>query len=257
MVVRSAPLFMTFVVTGYQQAYGNIYTAPTDMFEEPYATGIETLLPSAGPRSELFAQGELPPEQLFSSTPPDPAYAPFTPATSPADLAPVFARGFGPDPLITNAFRLVYLEDAQAHPDGGFPDTTDGNTAASPQNALRQAWKINDLRNWSPESPVLLCAGSEDPTVLYLNTQLMQGFWAASAQTAPVTVLDVDGDISLDDPYVTLKAGFAAAKEAVAASAVAEGATDGGGAAVAEAYHSTLVPPFCLTAVRSFFDDLQ
>jgi hypothetical protein len=34
---------------------------------------------------------------------------------------------------------------------------------------------------------------------------------------------------------------------------VAQGATDGGASAVADAYHAGLVPPFCLAAVQSFF----
>jgi len=56
-----------------------------------------------------------------------------------------------------------------------------------------------------------------------------------------------------NDPYGDLKQGFEAAKALVAANAVAQGATDGGAFAVAEAYHATLVAPFCFTAVRSFF----
>jgi len=40
----------------------------------------------------------------------------------------------------------------------------------------------------------------------------------------------------------------------VAAAAVIQGATDGGATAVFEAYHATLVAPFCLAAVRSYFD---
>jgi hypothetical protein len=44
------------------------------------------------------------------------------------------------------------------------------------------------------------------------------------------------------------------AKDAVAAAAIIGGATDGGYAAVETAYHSTLVPPFCLSAAKSFFD---
>lgn len=254
-VVRSAPLFVAYLGTGYQRAYGNIYSNPTDMFEARYATNIETLLPTSGSRSELFAQGRLPSDQLFNSTPPDPAYAPYTPATTPADLAHVFARGFGAEPLVTNAFRLAYLTDAEANPDGGFPAVTDGLPASNPGHGLRQAFKANDLRNWTPTAPVFLCAGNQDPTVLYLNTQLMQDYWAASGATA-VSALDLDSDISLDDPHAARKAGFAAAKAAVAADAVARGASDGGAFAVAEAYHSTLVPPFCLSAVQSFFEGL-
>jgi hypothetical protein len=123
-----------------------------------------------------------------------------------------------------------------------------------PGNTLRQALKMNDLRNWSPTSPVLLCAGNEDPVVLFLNTQLMQWYWTANAPASLVTVLDVDSSASSGDPYADLKKGFAVAKALVAANAVASGATDGGAVAVLEAYHTHLVPPFCLVAVTSFFD---
>jgi len=252
-VVGSAPLFVTYLAIGYQGAYGNIYANPADMFEARYAIGIDALLPTTASRSELFDLGKLPRDQLFSSTPPDPSYAPYTPSTTPADLAPVFALGFGPDHLVTNAFRLAYLQDAQANPDGGFPNTTDGNPAAAPANGLRQAFKANDLRNWIPNAPVLLCAGNDDPTVLYLNTQLMHGYWAANAPGAAVRVLDIDSNPSFGEPDAALKVGFAAAKESIALAAIAGGATDGGALAVADAYHSTLVPPFCLAAVQSFF----
>jgi hypothetical protein len=45
------------------------------------------------------------------------------------------------------------------------------------------------------------------------------------------------------------------AKDAIAVAAVAQGATDGGAAAVAAAYHATLVAPFCVAATRSFFSN--
>jgi len=198
------------------------------------------------PRTQLFAEGKLPRDQLFDSAPPDPSYAPFTPATTPANLAPIFAQGFGPDHLVTNAFRLAYLQDAQANPDGGFPNVLDNRPAANPANGLRRAFQRNDLRTWLPNAPVFLCGGDEDPTVLYMNTELIQAYWAANGAPAPVTVLDLDSDIAPDDPEAARKAGFAAAKAALAA--------DGGDAAVAESYHSTLLPPFCLSAVKSFFD---
>ena len=254
-VVGSAPLFVTYFMTSYQRAFGTLYTAPTEVFDARYATGIDTLLPTTGSRSELFAQNRLPRYQLFNSTPPDPSFAPYTPATSPSGLAPVFALGFGPDALLLNSYRLNYLQDAQANPDGGFPTPTDYRPAATPTNSLRVAFKANDLRNWIAVSPTLLCAGHDDPVVLYMNTELMAAYWAANGATAPIRVLDVDGAVSLDDPDAAIKLGFNAAKAAVAAAAIAEGATDDGYAAVAEAYHTTLVAPFCLAAVRSFFRD--
>ena len=247
-VTRTTPLFLVFTSTGYQKAYGDVYTSPTDLFEARYATGIETLLPSAVPRTQLFAEGKLPRDQLFDSTPPDPAFAPFTPATTPANLASVFAQGFGPDHLVANAFRLSYLQDAQANPDGSFPTVLDNRPAANPANGLRRAFKRNDLRVWVPTAPVFLCGGADDPTVLFMNTQLIQAYWSANGVTAPVTVLDLESPITSSDPDAARKAAFAVAKEAIEA--------DGGDAAVQESYHSTLVPPFCLSAVKSFFDGL-
>ena len=183
-----------------------------------------------------------------------PAWAAYTPATMPANLAPVFATGFGADALLLNAYRLDYLEDAQAAPDGGFPTVTTAVPAASPQNTLRQALKTNDLRNWAPSSPMLLCGGDEDPTVFYENTVLMQAYWTTNVPSASVQVLDIDTGIGITTPLSDLQIAFAAAKALVATQAVAAGATDGGASAVLENYHAGLVAPFCVGAVRSFFD---
>ena len=253
-VNASATVSSTLLATAYQKAYGNIYASPLDVFEAQYATGIESLLPSTTPRSQLYAEGKLPENALFSSTPPDPTLADITPPTTPAQLAPTFALGFGPGNLVTNGYRLTYIDDAQVHPDGGWPATTTGAPAAAPAVALRQALKINDLRDWSPTRPVLLCGGDGDPTVFWFNTLLMQGYWVArSVAGTSFSVLDLDSTSAAGDPYSSLKADFELAKQLVAADAVAHGATDGGASAVASAYHATLVPPFCFAAARSFF----
>jgi hypothetical protein len=245
-VGSSAPENFVLIATSYQHSYGNVYTSPTDVFEAQYASGIDELLPSTTPISTLNAQGRLPQTELFSSTPPAPQYAAITPATQPANLAPVFAQGFGTGNLLTNSFRLSYLEDAAAQPDGGFPTVTTGLPAANPGVGLRQNFKLNDLRNWTPAAPVLLCGGANDPTVFFFNTELMQGYWAKIAPSAPVTVLDVDSPVAPGDPYAREKTGFATAKATVQ--------TTGGSSAVLTDYHATLVPPFCLYAVKSFFD---
>lgn len=255
-VSANAPLNLVLLLSSYQHAYGNIYAQATDAFEAKYATDIDALLPSTTPLSELRSQGKLPADQLFSSTPPAAEFAAITPATTPASLAPVFARGFGPENLLTNSFRLAYLQDAQLAPDGGFPTLTDGLPPADPANGLRMDLKTNDLRNWTPTSPVLMCAGNSDPTVFYLNTQLLQNYWAAVAPTNTVTTLDIDSAAGSGDPFADLKAGFTTLKDLVRADAVLHGATDGGDSAVLDAYHGGLVPPFCLSAVKSFFDSL-
>ena len=247
-----APISSTLLLTAYQKAYGNIYDNPVDVFEPQYAAGTDSLLPSATPRSQLYAQGRLPEFALFSATPPDPAFADITPPSTPANLAAVFALGFGAGNLLQNSYRLTYLKDAQANPDGGFPLTT-GLVAAAPALPWRQALQMNDLRNWVPTVPVQLCGGAVDPLVFWFNTQLMQNYWASHSSTASISVLDLESAASANDPYGTLKQDFAIAKELVAAAAIAQGAADGGAFAVAEAYHATLVAPFCFAATRSFF----
>lgn len=251
-VDMSAPANFDLLVTSYQHSYKNVYTSPTDVFEAQYASGADELLPSATAITAIYSNGQLPQNALFNSTPPSPAYAAMTPATMPANLAPSFALGFGTNDLVTNAYRLAYLQDAAANPDGGYPTTTTGVAAAAPGLALRQDLKSNDLRNWAPTAPVLLCAGDSDPTVFYLNTQLIDGYWASTAPTSSVTLLDVDSSAASGDPYANEKTGFAAAKAAVEAAAVIGGAN--GAMAVLQVYHSTLIPPFCLYAVKSFFD---
>jgi dienelactone hydrolase len=244
-VSDSATVNVTLLVVGYQKAYGDIYATPDNLFESKYAPSIETLLPSTTPVSTLVAQGKLP-TALFNSAPPTPAYAIYTPATSPASLATVFAAGFGTDDLVNNMYRGSYLSDALATPDGGFPTLTTGLPPANPTNALRVELKANDLRNWSPTAPTLLCGGNSDPTVFFFNTTLMQDYWTAHPPPAPPVVLDIDSAPSSNDPYASLKTAFSVAKSLVSA--------DGGEAAVLAAYHATLVPPFCVSAVKSFFD---
>jgi esterase/lipase len=251
-VDMSAPANFDLLVTSYQHSYKNVYTNPTDVFEAQYAAGADELLPSTNAITAIYSNGQLPQNALFNSTAPSPAYAAMTPATTPANLAPSFALGFGTNDLVTNAYRLAYLQDAEANPDGGYPTTTTGVPAAAPGLGLRQDLKSNDLRNWAPTAPVLLCAGDSDPTVFYLNTQLIEGYWAATAPTSSVTLLDVDSSAGSGDPYANEKIGFAAAKAAVEAAAVIGGAD--AAMAVLQVYHSTLIPPFCVYAVKSFFD---
>src|ERR1700719_2506061 len=58
-------VFTPLVSTSYQKAYGNIYTTPGDLYSATYASGIETLLPSATPLNTIFSNGLLPETALF------------------------------------------------------------------------------------------------------------------------------------------------------------------------------------------------
>jgi len=266
-------LFAPLLINSYQKAYGNIYSQLTDIYEPTYASGIDTLLPSDITRTTLTAPGgKLPQTALFSSTPPtapsgsppslQPTLNAISPPATPAALAPLFALGFGASNLITNQARLNYLLDAIANPDGAVPVLTTAAPPVNPAHPMRIATKKNDLRSWTPTRPVLLCAGSSDPTVFFnANTQLMERFWSspspAAAATGLVTVLNVDSlPTGGSDVYAAAKAGFTLAKTRSAAAAVAGGASDGGVSAVTQAYHGSLVPPFCNVAARGFFQQV-
>ena len=90
--------------------------------------------------------------------------------------------------------------------------------------------------------------------MFYLNTQLMQTYWTANVPGAPVTLLDIDSAAASNDPYAGLKHDFIIAKDLIIAEAIAGGANDGGALAVLEHYHAELVPPFCFSAAKDFFD---
>jgi len=118
--------------------------------------------------------------------------------------------------------------------------------AAAPQNTLRIAAKLNDMRTWVPHAPMLLCGGDQDPTVYFtLNTGTIQAFWAAAGLPADVvTVVDVNAAVSARDPFAAVKEGFQATEAQILASQ--------GQVAAVESYHTT-VAPFCTAAARGFF----
>jgi pimeloyl-ACP methyl ester carboxylesterase len=275
-------IFAPMIVTSYQRQFKNIYASTTDLFSAQYAPTIDALLPSNTPLSTLISTGKLPQLGLFSSTPatdgastPAGFFATHTPPTTGnASLDALFALGFTPnggDPstnLIVNTARAAVVDDAFANPDGAFPTPSAGvPLAATPQNTLRQAFKANDMRTWAPTHPMLLCGGNADPTVFFsTNTVTMAGtgpnggtaanptgsFWQAQVTGGLISVLDVDTAVT-GDPFDPLRVGFAQAKANTAAAA-------GGGAAgqqaVTQAYHGTLVPPFCSAGARGFFDTI-
>lgn len=217
-----ATIFTPLLVTSMQRAYGNIYSTPSEMYETAYASTIETLLPSTTTQSVLLSTGKLPATAFFA-----------------ADSLPKptgFGAFFGAGNLIKTSYRNTYLADAVANP-------------TSPKHPLRIAANKNDLlkQNWIPNKPMLLCGGNADPTVFFaLNTQGAQAYFSGKGVPAQaVTVLDVDSaPTSASDPFALAKGGFAQAKAATAA---------GGATAVVQAYHGSLVPPFCNAAARGYF----
>jgi hypothetical protein len=272
-------VFSPLLSTSYQKAYGNIYTAPTDLYSATYATGIETLLPSATPLATLFANGSLPQTALFDSTTPV-VSVPGQPVLSaeltallsvpgspgyplpPTPQTPLFAAGFGSPYLFNNTYRVAYALDAAANPDGAVPTPSAGVplAAVAPTQPLRLAFYKNDLRNgaWAPTSPTLLCGGDQDPTVFFaVNTQIMAAFWSPLVQAGLITVLDVNGTPA--GPFAALQTGFQQSQAAQLAyyESAAGGSLSPAAAQLllVEGYHGA-VAPFCVAAARAFFSQL-
>lgn len=248
-VDAGATAFFPMIFTSYQKAYGNIYPSTANVYESAYVNGIDTFLPGPYTFTTVVSSGKLPAAALFSSTPPtgpaalQPTLDAISPPTGSGATDALFALGFGSGNLVQNGFRLDYLLDAFANPDGVVPTATTGLPSAAPQSPLRIAFKKNDLRGWTPTSPVLLCGGHQDPTVFFnLNADVMKQQWAGLGSR--VTELDVDSAAAGD--------GFDAARQ-VFASGAAAAAASGGSAAVLGAYHGSLVANACILAASSFF----
>lgn len=234
-------VFTPMLTTSWQKSYGNVYSSPSDIYEDPYASGIETLIPGTMTLDQLLSSGKLPQLAFFASD------------SLPGPSSASFAAFFGAGNLVKTSYRNAYLADAQANPCNTNPATP---LNCTPANGLRADAKRNDLRTYVPAVPTMLCGGNADPSVFYASTQATQAYFLANGMPSPLlTVLDVDSAPSgSTDPFAAAKVGFAQAKTSTINAAVAAGADPT--QAVASAYHGTLVPPFCSAAVRGFFQSV-
>lgn len=262
-VVQGSTLYIPLSVRSYHEAYGDIYEQPEDLFNPLYAAGAPSALPTSRTFPELVASGILPATALFNSMPPEvaPTAPPElrqiieagTPRGAPPALAAIYADGFGEAPLLTNQFRLAYLEDVIANPDGASPVFKDGEPAAHSDVGLRRGYIRNDLRGWTPETPIIMCSGRDDPAVPYhLSTGLMLRYWSengTAVERGLVSAIDFEMPPTPEDPYEDLRLQFADERD----SRVAARGHD----AMISEYHTELLPKYCYTAARRFFDTLR
>ncbi|WP_431101468.1 alpha/beta hydrolase family protein [Roseateles noduli] len=66
-VNAGATLFLPLMLTSYQKAYGNIYSAPTDVYAAQFAATAETLFPSKKSITTLIQEGKLPNDPTFTN----------------------------------------------------------------------------------------------------------------------------------------------------------------------------------------------
>ena len=259
-------IFTPLLTTSYQKSFGGMYSATTDVFEDSFASGIEGLLPNTIPVETLISTGKLPQLQLFNSNTPgvngepssgDPNLdAALAEPSDPNDAnTPLYRLGFGTSNLVRNSFRIAYAADAATFPDGAVPQVIDLQPAHGPNAPVlpfRLQLSLNDLRNWAPAAPVLMCGGSKDPVVFFpVNTALIESYFInvrmVPAQLVPMLDLeaapigDPNNPMSAFDPA---KVGFAQTEAAIFQGA---GGGPAGQNAVVQTYHST-VAPFCTAA---------
>lgn len=105
----------------------------------------------------------------------------------------------------------------------------------NPNSTVLAAAKKNDLLDWSPKSPLMLCGGAGDPTVPPAVHQavLKAAFDAKGLKN--VTSVDVD-------PYV--QAAYGPVTQANAATYYGN-------------YHGTYEPPFCHAQAKALFDSVK
>ena len=260
-VPAGSTAFAPLLVNSYKNSYPNltIYSTPSDVYESAYVSGIESLVPGNYDFTTVYSSGKLPQTYLFNNVL-ETAYAPYagiSPPTGTGATDALFALGFGNTNLVKNSYRFNYIADALANSDNvlASPPTT-YQPPATPGIDIRKALVLNDLRNFVPTSPALLCGGSGDPTVFYsVNTSVVAGLWTAKS-VANWTVLNLESSVS---PGLGSTAAGASAYQGLFAQAKLDfiAALPAGADAVTEltkSYHGTLVPPYCSRAAKDFFD---
>ncbi|MES2160389.1 MAG: prolyl oligopeptidase family serine peptidase [Pseudomonadota bacterium] len=233
-----AMLDLTLQFTAWQKAYGNLYAAPTELYQPAYAASMETLAPTLLPINRLIATGKLPPHLLANDMP---GYAGL-PAAEQA------AYGTPDTSLLKSAYLTALLNDIVSHPCPVGSSSAPLDCAHA--HPMRAAWFKNDLRTWVPTTPLLMCGGNGDGVVPFNNATLTQAYFNAHGVGAGlVTVLDVDTPVLANDPYAGAKNLFAEAKRLVIAG--------NGNPADPDTYHDYLAFAGCNVAARDFFKAYQ
>ncbi len=226
--------FLPMLISAGKLSGAALYGATAELYEDQYAPTIEALLPGAFTLGDLVAAGKLPSDALF--------------AADSMPQASGYGRYFGAGNLIKTSYRDAYLADLRAHP---CERSSAAPLDCAPAHPLRQWLRMNDLRNYQPASPLMLCGGSGDPTVPYLNSVSAGAYFHADPKAGELVEIDLDDTPGLSDPYRTPKLSFIAAKVALRLAAIKNG--DSPDRAVESSYHGGLAAPFCMLATRDFF----
>lgn len=260
-------VFLPMVLNSYAHLkQGSIN--PSQVFSTQYANAV-SLFPGDVSAQAAMQQGLIPSTALFQSG--LTGYSNLDALPEGLPLGPV---GFDPSNyLISTAFREAYVNDVDANPDGAAPSngsppdfsTTAATLPASPQLLLRQDLKANDLRNYTPSMPLMMCGGLNDPEVYWAQgAAAMTATLNAKAPSDPnlrYATLDLDISAGTTGTFTThgLTGAQNATMQAVATQAQQAFTTYQTGVATQlgttvglELYH-TNERVFCTAAARTFF----
>lgn len=114
----------------------------------------------------------------------------------------------------------------------------------------------NDLRNYTPQSPLLLCGGSRDPSVPFFNATAAAEYF--SEHGAPPTVVDLE-ELGAQDEFRDARRSFVLISEEAMKRAQEDAPKSGRSAneLLMDAYHARLAGAPCLLAARSYFNSLM
>lgn len=131
--------------------------------------------------------------------------------------------------IVKQDTREAFLLDMLAHPDPYLAnqDTVDPGSYTDPNspgcsrlldaelNPIRRAFRKNDLRNWIPKRPMLLCGVKGDQTVFFdYQTRVMEKYWTKSFNGRPprttglLEVLDLSAPGGYNDPCAAARSNF-------------------------------------------------
>ncbi|KQV90795.1 hypothetical protein ASD15_01610 [Massilia sp. Root351] len=224
--------YLPLLTTSGQRAGAALYAAPEDLYEARYASGIESLLPNKVRLDDLVRKGRLPKGGALFARDSQPQAA---------DASAFFADSN----LVRTSYRNAYLQDMASNPCERDPAEP---LACAPQHNLRKWMQKNDLRTFTPTSPLMLCGAGKDPVVPFANAVATHAYFAAHGAAA--VLVDLETPLP-DDPYLPFKQGFARERDTMRADAVKKGSDPV--KAVSDRYHSRLAAQFCLMSARSFF----
>jgi hypothetical protein len=184
-----------------------------------------------------------------------PALALFPANAVPGPLVPELGLFYGNGNLVRQSMLTAAAADFAANScpgnalpgSPGFPASL---SAAAPVNCrpaqgFRAAAVANDLRNWVPRRPMMMCGGAGDPVVNFISSRATMGYFLANGgDSSQLTLVDLeDATQGSADTYATARQVFAANRDALPDQV-----------AVYSSYHWPLAAVPCHLAARQFFD---